>query len=198
MTEYIFASSNEHKVSEVQALLPPTIKIKSLKDISFSKELPEDHDNLRDNAIQKAETLYKLTSLDCFAEDTGLEVDALNGAPGVYSARFAGPQRNDEDNMKKLLELLESKNSRKARFRTVFSLIIKGKIHCFEGIVNGTIVFKKRGDGGFGYDPIFQPLGYAQTFAELGSAEKGKISHRSRALKKLVDFIEHNSMQETK
>ena len=187
----VFATGNLNKIKEIKAILPDQIHIKSLKEIGFEQDIPEDHDTLRDNAIQKAETIYNQFNINCFAEDTGLEVEALGGKPGVYSARYAGPQRNDEDNMDKLLNELDGKANRKARFRTVFALILDGKRYCFEGIVNGQILFERIGQQGFGYDPLFQPMGYRRSFAQLSLAEKGKISHRARALKKLTDFLQN-------
>jgi XTP/dITP diphosphohydrolase len=189
ISELIFATSNPNKVKEVNELLPDHIQVLSLKDIQFNDELPETQETIEGNAIQKAETLFKLTNKNCFAEDTGLIVPSLNGEPGVYSARYAGPQKNDQDNMNLLLQKLEDKKDRSAYFKTVIALFIDGKHHTFEGRAEGKIIFKARGEHGFGYDPIFLPDGYESTFAEMTMLEKGEISHRARALKLLISHL---------
>jgi XTP/dITP diphosphohydrolase len=165
----------------------------SLKDIGCDVDIPETGTTLEENALQKAQYVYDHYHIDCFADDTGLEVDALDGAPGVYSARYAGGEGHDsEANMTKLLHELGENNNRKARFRTVIALILQGQVHEFEGIVNGEIIRERRGGEGFGYDPIFQPDGYDETFAELGNDIKNTISHRARATQKLCTFLMNN------
>lgn len=189
INELIFATSNANKVSEVNKLLPKNIQVHSLKDIGFKDELPETQDTIEGNAIQKAETLYQLIGKDCFAEDTGLIVPALNGAPGVYSARYAGPQKNDQDNMDLLLKKLQDHSDRSAYFKTVIALFIDGKHFTFEGRAEGRIIESPRGNQGFGYDPIFLPNGYNTTFAEMNMSEKGSISHRAKALQLLIEHL---------
>lgn len=184
----IFATNNQNKVLEVAKQLS-VIEIKSLKDINCLVDIPETGNNLEENALIKAKYVYENYNLNCFADDTGLEVDALNGAPGVYSARYGGQEKSAELNMAKLLKELEGIENRKAQFRTVIVLILDGTKHLFEGIVKGEIIDKKQGDGGFGYDPIFIPEGYNKTFAEFTMEEKNAISHRGRAVKKLVAFL---------
>lgn len=189
INELIFATSNANKVSEVNKLLPDNIQVHSLKDIGFTDELPETQETIEGNAIQKAETLYKLIGKDCFAEDTGLIVPALNGEPGVYSARYAGPQKNDLDNMNLLLKNLQDHSDRNAYFKTVIALFIDGKHYTFEGRAEGRIIESPRGTQGFGYDPIFLPKGYNTTFAEMNMSEKGSISHRANALQLLIEHL---------
>lgn len=189
INELIFATSNANKVSEVNKLLPDNIQVHSLKDIGFTDELPETQETIEGNAIQKAETLYKLIGKDCFAEDTGLIVPALNGEPGVYSARYAGPQKNDLDNMNLLLKNLQDHSNRNAYFKTVIALFIDGKHYTFEGRAEGRIIESPRGTQGFGYDPIFLPKGYNTTFAEMNMSEKGSISHRAKALQLLIEHL---------
>ena len=190
----VFATNNAHKLSEVSAILGDKIELLSLKDINCYDDIPETADTLEGNALLKARYIYEKYGVDCFADDTGLEVEALNGAPGVYSARYAGGDGHDsEANMKKLIANLEGINNRKAQFRTVVAMILDGKEYLFEGIVKGSIIEDKRGTTGFGYDPIFIPEGYEQTFAELGDEVKNQISHRSRAVHKLCKFL--NSIQ---
>ena len=189
INKLIFATSNANKVSEVNKLLPENIQVHSLKDIGFTDELPETQDTIEGNAIQKAETLYKLIGKDCFAEDTGLIVPALNGEPGVYSARYAGPQKNDQDNMNLLLKNLQDHSDRSAYFKTVIALFIDGKHYTFEGRAEGRIIESPRGGQGFGYDPIFLPNGYNTTFAEMNMSEKGSISHRAKALQFLIEHL---------
>ncbi len=186
----VFATNNAHKLEEVSAMLGDTFELLSLNDINCHADIPETADTLEGNARLKASFVYQNYGLNCFADDTGLEVEALGGAPGVYSARYAGGEGHDsEANMRKLLAELEGKDNRKARFRTAISLILDGKEYLFEGIVNGEITTEKRGDSGFGYDPVFRPDGYEQTFAELGHEIKNQISHRARAVQKLCEFL---------
>ena len=197
----VFATNNQHKLSEIRQILGDKIEVLSLKDIGCEVDIPETGTTLEENALQKAEYVYSHYHIDCFADDTGLEVDALGGAPGVYSARYAGGEGHDsEANMTKLLHELGENNNRRARFRTVIALIQKRdvcpcgctsikEIHRFEGIVEGQIIRERRGGEGFGYDPIFQPDGYSETFAELGLDIKNKISHRAMATQKLAEFL---------
>lgn len=188
--KFVFATNNDHKLQEVSAMVGEKVDIFSLKDIGCHADIPETADTLEGNALLKAQFVWEHYHTDCFADDTGLEVEALDGAPGVYSARYAGGDGHDsEANMKKLLKELEGVENRKARFRTVFALIIDGKEHLFEGIVNGEIIKVRKGTSGFGYDPIFVPEGYTQTFAEMGNELKNKISHRAVAMNKLCRFL---------
>ena len=187
--EIVFATNNQHKLEEIQALLGPEVHLLKLQDIGLSGDLPEEQDTLEGNAYQKAKYVYDHYNVNCFADDTGLEVDALNGAPGVYSARYAGESKSAHDNMDKLLEELAHKSDRRARFRTVISLIINGEERRFDGVVQGSIIKTPRGTEGFGYDPVFRPDGYDVTFAEMPLDEKNKISHRSRAIKKLTHYL---------
>lgn len=189
MRTLIFASNNTHKLSEIRNLLDNIVEIQSLKDINLDGDIPETSDTLEGNATQKAEWIYSRIGQDCFADDTGLEVEALDGAPGVYSARYAGEGCSFADNVNKLLKAMEGKTNRKARFRTVICLIENGEKHYFEGIVNGTIIEKGSGNMGFGYDPIFVPDGYNISFAEMPLDEKNKISHRGLATQKLVEYL---------
>ncbi|MDF9800204.1 XTP/dITP diphosphohydrolase [Catalinimonas alkaloidigena] len=184
-----FATNNANKLKEIRQLLGSHFEVQSLKDIGCEQELPENQDTLEGNSAEKARFVYDDYGIDCFADDTGLEVKALNGEPGVYSARYAGPQRSSEDNMQRLLEALKDKDDRTAQFRTVITLILSGEQHQFEGIVSGRISEGKSGSEGFGYDPIFVPDGYTQSFAEMDMATKNKISHRGLATKKLVAFL---------
>ena len=185
----VFATNNKHKLDEVRITAQHNIEVVSLADIHCHDEIPETADTLEGNALQKAQYIQDKFGLDCFADDTGLEVEALDNAPGVYSARYAGPGHDSEANMQKLLQEMERKTNRKARFRTVIALIIGDKQYCFSGIVNGTITTEKKGENGFGYDPIFIPEGYEQTFAELGDSVKNKISHRAKAVEQLNHFL---------
>ncbi|HPX07079.1 MAG TPA: non-canonical purine NTP diphosphatase [Tenuifilaceae bacterium] len=185
----VFATNNLHKLQEVKPLLANKFNLLSLADIGFTEEIPEDFDTLELNASQKAWHIYNRFGIDCFADDTGLEVDALNGAPGVYSARYAGEQKNPQDNIVKLLAELNGVGNRKARFRTVISLVIGGNETLFEGVVEGVILTEKHGEAGFGYDPIFMPDGYNVSFAQMELDEKNAISHRGRAVSKLVSFL---------
>lgn len=186
----IFATNNQNKLNEVKALLPDSITLVNLRDINFNIDIPETADTIEGNASLKSQTIYKITHTNVFSDDSGLLVEALGGGPGVYSARYAGEQKNDEDNIQKLLLNLNNQTNRKAYFKTVMSLIIDGNEYLFEGIVNGTIAQEKYGTNGFGYDPIFIPDGYNKTFAEMNKDEKSSISHRSIALKKLIEFIQ--------
>ena len=187
--ELIFATNNPHKTREIQALLPDEIRILSLKDIDFHEDIPENQDTLGGNAREKASFIYERYGKNCFADDTGLEIDALNGEPGVYSARYAGSDKDPQANMDKVLRELEAVSDRKARFRCVISLIMDGEEKSFDGVVNGQIIREKRGSQGFGYDPIFLPDGYDQSFAEMPLEQKNKISHRSQAINKLADYL---------
>lgn len=189
MLKICFATNNINKVKEVQALLGDRFNLLTLNEAGIFHELKEDYDTLEENSRQKAEQVYEVISIPVFADDTGLEVDALEGAPGVYSARYAGEQKNDQDNINKLLKELEGKTNRKARFRTVITLLINGREFQFEGIVNGTITESESGEKGFGYDPVFVPEGKNMTFAEMSAEEKNQISHRGRAVNKLVDYL---------
>lgn len=187
--ELVFATNNKHKLEEIRALLEPRFQIRSLADLNFYEDIAETGTSLEQNADIKSNTIWEKFKLSCFSDDTGLEIKALNGKPGVYSARYAGENCSFDDNMNKVLAELSKTENRKARFRTVISLVLRGKVHRFEGIVEGQIMRKKQGDEGFGYDPIFLPDGYDQSFAEMSSDEKNKISHRGRAVQKLVDFL---------
>lgn len=189
MKKIVFATNNPHKLLEIRSMLKGKYEIVSLADIGCFEDIPETMPTLFGNALQKAEYILDKYGVDCFADDTGLEVEALNGEPGVYSARYAGEDKDATANMKKLLGALSGKSNRKAQFRTVIALLLNGEQHIFEGIVEGEIAETIKGEKGFGYDPIFIPEGYNQTFAELGADEKNKISHRGRAVKKLLTFL---------
>ncbi|MCD7937984.1 MAG: non-canonical purine NTP diphosphatase [Tannerellaceae bacterium] len=186
----VFATHNKHKLEEVSHIVPEGIQLISLADINCFDDIPETADTLEGNALQKAYYIKEQSGFDCFADDTGLEVEALNNAPGVYSARYAGEAHNAEANMQKLLREMEGKTNRNACFRTVIALLLNGQEYLFEGVVKGEIITEKRGNEGFGYDPIFIPEGYDQTFAELGTEIKNKISHRARAVEKLTAFLQ--------
>lgn len=188
----IFASHNKNKVKEIAAILPKNIELVGLDDLNYTQEIDETGATLEENALIKAKHIYEKFNLNCFADDSGLEVEALNNAPGVYSARYAGIEKNDDANMNKLLESLSHKENRKARFRTVIALILNGEEYLFEGIIAGQIINEKKGAKGFGYDPIFAPDGFEKTFAELPSEEKYQISHRALATKKLIGFLNEN------
>ena len=188
----VFATNNLNKLAELQDLLPAGIEILSLKDMNCDEELPETNPTLKENALQKAQYVNIHYGFNCFADDTGLEIDALGGAPGVYSARYAGEDCSAEDNMRKVLYKLEGNQDRSAKFRTVIALIIDGKETLFEGECNGSIPKIKSGAEGFGYDPIFTPDGFEDTFAEMTKKEKGAISHRGKAVEKLVRFFSTN------
>ncbi|MFT5964890.1 MAG: XTP/dITP diphosphohydrolase [Flavobacterium sp.] len=187
--QLVFASNNKNKIKEIQQILPQSITILSLEDIGCHEEIPETSNTIEGNAILKANYVTKKYGYDCFADDTGLEVEALNGEPGVYSARYAGEQCDSESNMNKLLNALDSKTNRKAAFKTVITLNKEGKQHLFTGVAPGKITVEKSGNQGFGYDPIFQPEGYQETFAEMDSALKNTISHRAIATKQLISFL---------
>lgn len=185
----IFATNNQHKVEEINAVIGDRFEIISLQQAGIDIDIPEPYDTLEANATKKSTTIHQLTGMSCFSEDTGLEVDALNGEPGVKSARYAGEQRSFEDNIVKLLAKLDDRQDRKARFRTVLSLILDGKETLFEGICEGRITNEKRGTQGFGYDPVFLPEGASHTFGEMDMEEKKRYSHRSKATEKLVVFL---------
>jgi len=189
MIPIVFATNNKNKVKEVQALLPKNIQLLSLASIGCDTDIKETEKTLEGNAKLKANYITKNYAYDCFADDTGLEVEALKGAPGVFSARYAGKEANSENNMQKLLKELKNTPNRKAQFRTVICLNLQGKQYLFEGICKGTILKSKQGKSGFGYDPIFQPDGFSKSFAEMSMEEKGKISHRGKAVAKLVSFL---------
>ncbi len=190
MKKLVFATNNPHKLEEIRAILGSKLEILSLADIGCDADIPETAETLEGNALIKAHYVYDNYKLDCFADDTGLEVDALHGLPGVHTARYAYPDRHDpEANMIKLLEALRENNDRNARFRTVIALIEKGKEHLFEGVVEGVIAREKSGTQGFGYDPVFIPEGNIKTFAELGEDIKNTISHRARAVQKLAEYL---------
>lgn len=187
--EIIFATNNQHKVLEIKHLVEPAFTIHSLKDANIDEDIPETHETLRENAIEKATYIYKKYGYTCFADDTGLEIDALDGRPGVYSARYAGTGCTFDDNLNKVLAELKGIKNRKACFRTIIAYVNSGKIHTFEGKVEGCILTEKKGIDGFGYDPVFLPDGYSETFAEMTLETKNKISHRALALNKFVDFL---------
>ena len=188
-TTLCFATNNAHKLEEIQAILGESFDLLSLKDINCNEELPETGDTLEANSLQKAQYLYDHYQVNCFADDSGLEVNALGGEPGVYSARYAGEQRSHPDNINLLLKNLSGKSDRSAQFRTVITLIQNGEISQFEGAIKGQIIEDLRGTDGFGYDPIFMPESSERTFAEMSLEEKGKISHRAKAFEKLVDYL---------
>jgi XTP/dITP diphosphohydrolase len=191
MTQLVFATGNPHKVKEVnEMLVDGAFKIISLNDIGCYEDIPETSPTIEANALQKARYVFEKYGHDCFSEDTGLEIMALNGEPGVLTARYAGDERNNDANMQLVLKKLSGQPDRSARFKTVIALILQGKEYLFEGIADGHIRQEKSGDGGFGYDPIFQPVGYDITFAEMDATEKNKISHRGKAVRKLVEFLE--------
>lgn len=187
--QLVFATNNPNKIKEVQSLMPIHIKLLNLRDIGCDEEIPETQDSIEGNAIQKAEYLKNKYGYDCFADDTGLELEALNGEPGVYSASYAGKQRKADDNMDKLLENLKHHQNRIAHFKTVIALHLNGTLHTFTGICKGEITKTKQGNGGFGYDPIFKADGYEKTFAEISLDEKNLIGHRGKAVKQLVAFL---------
>jgi XTP/dITP diphosphohydrolase len=189
----VFASNNKNKIQEIQALVPNTIQIVSLEEIGCFEDIPETAVTIEGNAILKANYVTEKYGYDCFADDTGLEVEALNGAPGVYSARYAGEQKDANDNMDKLLFELKDKTNRKANFKTVIALNLKGKQNLFTGIIHGKIIEEKIGTNGFGYDPIFVADGYEKTFAELSMEEKSNISHRGIAVKQLIEYFIKNN-----
>jgi XTP/dITP diphosphohydrolase len=192
MYELLFATNNAHKVQEIQPLLPPDIKVLSLKDAGIDVDIEEPYETLEENAVEKASVIHALTGKNCFSEDTGLEVEALNGAPGVRSARYSGEKATHAENIELLLKNLEGNSHRAARFRTVIALQWNENMHLFEGICPGTIISEKQGEKGFGYDPIFIPDGADKTFGEMSAAEKAQFSHRAKALEKLVYFLTHS------
>jgi XTP/dITP diphosphohydrolase len=191
MTTICFATNNKHKLDEVKQLLENTFQILSLQEIGCLEELPETQATLEGNSLQKADFVFSKYNIPCFADDTGLEVEALNGAPGVYSARYAGEHRSNEDNINLLLKNLQEVTNRKAQFRTVITLIGLNGNYTFEGIVKGEITTEQKGIEGFGYDPVFKPEGYAITFAEMSMSDKNKLSHRARAVQKLSEFLQN-------
>lgn len=198
MTRLIFATNNRHKVEEIQAAIGHIVEVVSLKDAGIEKDIPEPFDTLEENAQEKSRVIHQLTGLDCFSEDTGLETEALNGEPGVKSARYAGENKDFSANIDKLLNRLGTTSNRKARFRTVISLIWQGQEYIFEGICPGTILTEQRGQQGFGYDPVFVPDGSNRTFAEMTMEEKNGFSHRKKAADKLVLFLQQNHRAITK
>jgi XTP/dITP diphosphohydrolase len=185
----IFASNNKHKLDEIRSVLGNGFTIMDLKEAGIHIDIPEPHNSLEANAGEKSSTIYRLTGRNCFSEDTGLEVEALEGQPGVNSARYAGENRSSDENISKLLSKLSSSPNRKARFRTVISLQLEGKEYLFEGICNGSIISERKGEHGFGYDPVFVPAGSTKTFAEMNMDEKNRFSHRKKAMDKLVTFL---------
>lgn len=189
MNKLIFATNNQHKVDEIKSIPHIGYEIISLKEAGINIDIPEPFDTLEENATEKSGTIYKLTGMDCFSEDTGLEVEALNGEPGVRSARYAGEDKSFEQNIEKLLSKLKGIENRKGQFRAVLSLILNGTEYKFEGICKGIILAAKKGTGGFGYDPIFMPLGAEKSFAEMNTEEKNIYSHRKKAMDKLVNFL---------
>ena len=189
MTQLVFATNNSHKIQEINAILNGAFRIVGLQDIGCTEELPETQATLEGNALQKARYVQEHYGFDCFSEDTGLEIAALNGAPGVITARYAGEARDPEANMHLVLEQLQGTTDRRAQFRTVIALLHNGQEHLFEGIVTGRIAYEKNGTGGFGYDPIFIPNGYEETFAALPAAVKNDISHRALATRQLIAFL---------
>ena len=192
----IFASNNEHKIKEIRSMLGISFTLLSLSDINMNDEIPEDEPALEGNALSKARYIHRATGMNVFADDTGLEIDALNGLPGVHSARFAGDNKDSSANIKKVLSLLENTENRKARFRTVIALILENEEFLFEGIINGTIIRNERGTDGFGYDPVFIPEGKDRTFAEMDLDEKNTVSHRARAFEKLKQILTQHSLSD--
>jgi XTP/dITP diphosphohydrolase len=185
----VFASNNKNKIIEINSLLGNSFNLLSLHDVNISEDIPEEEPLIEGNALAKARFVFKITGKNVFADDTGLEIAALNGLPGVHSARFAGENKDSTANIQKVLSLLVNSKMREARFRTVIALILDNKEYLFEGIVDGTIISEKRGSGGFGYDPIFVPAGKTRTFAEMDLSEKNSVSHRARAFEKLKNFL---------
>jgi XTP/dITP diphosphohydrolase len=191
----LFATNNSHKLREIKSMVADSIALMSLADINYTDDIAETADTLEENALIKARTIYSLTGIATFADDTGLEIECLGGDPGVRSARYAGESKNMDDNIEKVLRQMTGKTNRKARFRTVIALIVDGMEYSFEGIIGGTIISEKRGSSGFGYDPIFIPEGKTETFAEMTPGEKNLISHRSVALAKLAGFLNQKTAQ---
>jgi XTP/dITP diphosphohydrolase len=195
MQQLVFATHNNHKLVEIKSLLTGIFDVVSLNDVGIDEEIPETGKTLNANASIKSHYVKEKLNMDCFADDTGLEVDALNGAPGVYSARYAGENASYEENVIKLLAEMDGEGNRKARFKTVISLLINGKEYFFEGRVEGTITESRKGKDGFGYDPVFLPDGFTETFAEMSSDKKNQISHRGKAVAKLVSFLSNTNME---
>lgn len=193
MQQLIFATNNLNKIKEVRSVLGNKFNILTLEEAGIHIDIPEPYDTLEANALEKSSVIYRLTNKDCFSEDTGLEVEALNGEPGVKSARYAGEERSFKENINLLLKKLQGKGNRNATFRTVISLLLKGKEYQFEGICEGEIIKEERGDGGFGYDPVFVPVGSNKTFAEMDMDEKNAFSHRKKAMLKLIEFLDGNT-----
>ncbi|KAB2859428.1 MAG: non-canonical purine NTP diphosphatase [Flavobacteriales bacterium] len=189
MMKLVFATNNKNKIKEIKHLLNNSLEILSLEDIQCFEDIPETSDTIEGNAIQKAQYVYENYGYNCFADDTGLEIEALNGEPGIYSARYAGEEKNPDMNMNKVLDKLKNISNRNARFKTVIALIVDGKTTCFEGIVEGEITHAKSGSEGFGYDPIFMPKGYNKTYSEMSLDIKNTMSHRAIATKKLIAFL---------
>jgi XTP/dITP diphosphohydrolase len=193
MQSIIFATNNQHKVEEIQSAIGNQVTVITLAEAGINVDIPEPHPTLEQNATEKSTTIKRLTGLDCFSEDTGLEVAALNGEPGVLSARYAGDEKSFEKNIDKLLQNLSGKTDRSARFRTVISLLWNGREYLFEGICEGTITYERAGRNGFGYDPVFLPIGTNRTFAEMDMNEKNAVSHRKKAADKLINFLKNHS-----
>lgn len=191
----VFATNNKHKIEEISRLLEGTYEIIPLEAIGCHDDIPEDHETLEENALQKARYIKEHYGCDCFADDTGLEIEAINGQPGVYSARYAGPAKDSKANMQKVLDEMHNRTNRKACFRTVIALILDGKEYLFEGRVDGEILPEQRGNAGFGYDPIFRPDGFEESFAEMDLDTKNNISHRGRAVSRLTDFLKNRQEQ---
>ena len=196
--QLVFATNNDHKLTEIRDMLGDSFKLLSLRDLNLEEDIPENEPSLEGNAMHKARHVYGILNMDVFADDTGLETDILNGLPGVHSARFAGEDKNSDENIDKLLGLMGSSENRKARFRTIIALILDGKEYLFEGVSEGTIMFERRGREGFGYDPVFVPSGCNLTYAEMPLDEKNKISHRARAFNKLKEFLFQYSQKDNK
>lgn len=195
MLKLVFATNNKNKIKEIKHLIGNSIELLNLEDIGCLEEIPETADTIKGNAIQKAQYVYEKYGYNCFADDTGLEIEALNGEPGVFSARYAGEQKSAEDNMNKVLTQLKDKTNKNARFKTVISLIIDGNLTCFEGIVEGEITHTKIGTEGFGYDPIFKPKGYDCTYSEMSLDVKNTMSHRAIATGKLINYLKSKYTQ---
>lgn len=193
----IFATNNQNKVDEIRSVLPSHFEILTLKEAGIDIDIPEPHDTLEANAREKALTIFHMTDTACFSEDTGLEVEALNGEPGVHSARYAGEEKSFQANIDKLLQNLTGKENREAQFKTVICLIIEGNIEFFEGICEGHIIAEQKGNKGFGYDPVFVPAGAVKTFAEMTMEEKNQFSHRRKAVDKLVSFLNLSNNEPT-
>ena len=196
--DIVFATNNKNKIREIKHVLGNNFNLLSLNDINLDEDIPENEPTLEGNAIHKARYIFEVTGMDVFADDTGLEVEALNGRPGVHSARFAGETKDPSANIEKLLLMMKDKENRKARFRTVIALIYDKKEFTFEGTVDGIIINERRGDKGFGYDPVFIPEGDSRTFAEMNLSEKNRISHRARAFEKLCDFLSSGALSASK